>query len=389
MRVWWTTAYYELVKISRMRSVLAILIGMPLLLILLLGSAFDTEIKQAKVVVFNADQGDMKASIDTFWQEADLGLYIEVLQAKSANDVQDWVREGLADYGVSIPSAFSEKVRSGNAAEWLTFEGRYAEKNIAAEAAVNRYMSSVNLQLAAIRLMGAEQAAEAFGQAGTSASNEAAIAVHNLGMGNSRIFGETTAIQYYSATYLIMFLLYGGMTAVISLINQRESGTLHRLYAIPSSFRIIVFGIVFGACMLAALQAIVVILFTTYVYDVNWGGHYGAIALICLLATAAGVGLAITVASFVHNKKSTQTMFSIIVLSMTFLSGGMVTGIENMVGGANKLTINHWASSTLRAIMNGSSQTEVWQGIGVLSLIALGLLIVAVVRLPKVVKRHA
>lgn len=49
MPAWWTAAYYELIKYTRMRSVLIILIGLPLLLILLLGSAFDTEIKPLKL----------------------------------------------------------------------------------------------------------------------------------------------------------------------------------------------------------------------------------------------------------------------------------------------------------------------------------------------------
>jgi ABC-2 type transport system permease protein len=75
MRAWWTTAYYELIKYSRMRSVLIILIGLPLLLILLLGSAFDTEMKPSKVALYIADQGEMRASIDSFWNDDAKALY--------------------------------------------------------------------------------------------------------------------------------------------------------------------------------------------------------------------------------------------------------------------------------------------------------------------------
>ncbi|MGO4543714.1 ABC transporter permease [Paenibacillus sp. 2TAB23] len=385
MRAWWTTVYYECVKYSRMRSLLVILIGLPLLLILLLGSAFNTDIKPAKVAVFNADHGNMREGVSLFWEEAAAGPYIKVLQAKSASEVQDWVREGTVDYGVSIPSDFSLQVEAGKASEWLTYAGRYEEKNIAADAVVNRYLSTVNLQLAAALTLGVTNAGDI--QKDSSAENS--ILVHNLGMGDSEIFGETSAIQYYSAAYLIMFLMYGGMAAAIALINQRESGTLQRMYTNPSSFRMMMLGIICGAGMLAALQAIVILAFTSFVYDVDWGGQYGIIALICLLTAAAGVGLGITIASFAQNKKTTQTFFSIIVFSMTFLSGGMMTGIEKMVGGANKLTINHWASTSLRAVMTGTGQTEVWQEIGVLALFALSLLIIAIIRLPKVVKKYA
>lgn len=390
MRVWWTTAYYELIKYSRMRSVLILLIGLPLLLILLLGSAFDTEIKPAKIAYFNEDQGELKPSIDAFWNDEADQPHIKVLQAKSESEVKDWVREGQADFGVFIPAIFSKLVMDGDAAKWLTFSGRYEEKNIAADAFVDRYMSNVNMKLAAMKTLGTAEVSGAGAQNGNSAAAaESPIIIHNLGMGDSEFFGETSAIQYYSAAYLIMFLLYGGMSAAIALLNQKETGTLHRLYAIPHSFRMIVFGIIVGAVMLAALQAVVIVAFTTYVYDVDWGRQFGAIALICLLTTAAGAALAITIASIARTRKTTQTLFTIIVFSMTFLSGGMMTGIERMVGGANKLTINHWANESLRAIMSGTADSEVWHGIGILGLIAIALTIIAIVRLPKVVKQHA
>ena len=117
------------------------------------------------------------------------------------------------------------------------------------------------------------------------------------------MFGETTAIQYYSVAYLIMFLLYGGMTAGIALLDQKSNGTLQRMYAIPTSFRAVVFGIITGAVMLAALQAIIIILFTHYVYGVDWGGHYDLITLICLLTTTAGAGLSIIIASLLVRLK--------------------------------------------------------------------------------------
>ena len=388
MRVWWTTAYYELIKYSRMRSVLIILIGLPLLLILLLGSAFDTEIKPAKVALYVADQGEMKPGIDSFWNDEAIKPYIKVLKAESEGEVQDFVREGIADYGVFIPADFSKRLLAGDKANWLTYSGRYEEKNIAADTVVNGYMAKVNMRLAAVEKLGLELAAEADEANSRAAAGESPITTRNLGSGDSQEFGETSAIQYYSAAYLIMFLLYGGMSGALALLNQRESGTLQRMYAIPGSFRAIVFGIIVGAVMLAALQAVVIVTFTAYVYDVEWGSHFGWITLICLFTTAAGEGLAITIASFARTRKTTQTLFTIIVFSMTFLSGGMMTGIETMVGGADKLTINHWANASLRAIMSGTDTSAVWSEIGMLGLIALILSIIAVVRLPKVVKQH-
>lgn len=250
-------------------------------------------------------------------------------------------------------------------------------------------MGQLNLQLAVVETLGPD-ALETFKETISEAKTIVPpISTYNLGAGDNQSFGKTTSLQYYSAAYLIMFLLYGGMTAAIALLNQRENGTLQRMYAISGSFRSIVFGIIVGAVLLAALQAVIIVAFTAYVYGVDWGNHFMWITLICLLTTAAGAGLAITIASIARTVKTTQSLFGIIVFSMTFLSGGMITGIERLVGGANKFTINHWANESLRAIMSHSDTSNVWREIGVLSLIALVLTIIAVIRLPKVVKQHA
>ena len=388
MREWWITAYYEVLKYSRMRSVLVILIVLPLLLIILLGSAFDSELKPAKVAVFIADQGELRSSMDAFWSDDKIKSYIKLIAADSEKEVQNFVREGIADYGVFVPADFSTRLIAGETTKWLTYSGRYSEKNMTVEAVVNSFMVNVNLQLAAIETLGSDQAivAETYN---TQAANSSAVTVGTLGSGENKVFGETSAIQYYSVAYLIMFLLYGGMTAGIALLDQKNNGTLQRMYAIPTSFKAVVFGIITGAVMLAALQAITIILFTHYVYGVDWGGHYDLITLICLLTTTAGAGLSIIIASIVGSIKTMQSLFTIFAFSMAFISGGMAAEIENMVGNANKWTINYWANVGLRGIMNETDTSLIWNDIGMLALIVFILSALAVIRLPKVVKNNA
>ncbi|WP_028611174.1 ABC transporter permease [Paenibacillus harenae] len=384
MRIWLTTAYYELVKYSRMRSVLIILIGLPLLLILLLGSAFDTEIKPAKLALYVGDQGELSASVNEFWIDDSIASYIKVIKADSEREVQDFVQEGTADYGVYVPADFSKRVMAGEKAEWQTFSGRYAEKNIAADAVVNSYMANINLQLAATAALGSGAAVQSAGP-----RDEPPLMIGTLGNPEDRLFGETSAMQYYAAAYLIMFLLYSGMSAALALLQQKEDGTLQRMYALPVSFRTVVSGILTGAVFLAALQSIVIITFTKYVYHVQWSSQFLWIALICLLTTASGVGLAIIVASIAGSAKSTQTLFSILVFTMTFVSGGMMAGIQDRIGITGKLSVNHWANESLRALMSGSDFSAVSHEIGILAVIASVLFMIAMMRLPKVVKKHA
>ncbi|WP_424765913.1 ABC transporter permease [Paenibacillus sp. sgz302251] len=388
MRTWWTTAYYELLKYSRMRALLIILIGLPLLLIFLLGSAFDQDIKPAKVALYIEDQGAMRAGIEQFWNSDDVKPYIEVLTASSGENVQDLVQAGSADYGVVVPSEYSERAVAGDTANWLIFSGRYEEKNIAADAVVNSYMVRANLMLAAAETLDPATVA------GAELPNEGVrsrslLAVKTLGDGDNAVFDSTSAMQYYAVAYLIMFLLYGGMSAAISLMSQKKGGTLHRIYAMPASFKAFVLGIITGSVALAAIQAIVIVTFTAVAFGVDWGSHFGLVTLICLFTTAAGAGLAIIIASFAGTEKTTQTLVTIAIFAMTFLSGGMVADIRGVVGDVAKWTINHWATDSLRAIMNGTDLSLVWHEIGVLAIIAVLLSTIAIIRLPKVVSYRA
>ncbi|MDQ0112934.1 ABC transporter permease [Paenibacillus harenae] len=388
MRIWWTTAYYELLKYSRKKTLILILIVLPLVLIYMLGSAFDTEIKPAKVIVYNADRGELRASVDAFWSNDEIKPYVRFLAAKEEGDVQPSVTESESDYGVVIPADYSSRVLKGETVSWRTYSGRYVEKNLAVESVIDSYLTELNMQMSAQAILGPETGSEQ-AAVGEPDAAEPFVLVGMLGGDKNQIFRSVSAMQYYAATYLIMFLLYGGMLAAIELLNQHKNGTLQRMFTMPFSFIQLVLGIVTGSFLVAALQAIIIVLFTKFVYDVNWGTNYGWLFLISLLTTAVGAGIAIIIASFAKTVKTTQTVFGIVAFSMTFVSGGMIADIDVIIGDASKWTVNHWANEGLRAIMNGSSWSGYSQEVAILAMIAAVLSVFAMIRLPKVVKQHA
>lgn len=388
MYAMWITAVYELKQYFRDTSFLLISLGLPLLLIFILGNALDMEIKPAKVVIYMDDQGELREGIEQFWAEPSLSTYIKLLDADSAQEVESKVKDGKADYGVIVPANFSELVMSGKTAEWTVFPGRNEEKNLAAETVIDKYLSAINLKLATIAITGpdAAQYTSAYSETDQSTSNQTSLVkVGSLGAGSSQVFDSVSAIQYYSAANLILFLLTNGMIAANAVLEQRRKGTLQRLYAAPVSIRAIIAGIICSAFIMSIIQAAVIILFTTYVYNVKWGDHYGLIVLICLLTIIASIGLAFIIASFKLTRKMINTIFTVIVFSMTFISGGMIAGVGGLLSGADRFTLNYWSNASLRSIMNGSDTATIIGEITVLAVVALTLATLAALRLPKVV----
>lgn len=64
--------------------------------------------------------------------------------------------------------------------------------------------------------------------------------------------GETySAFQYYAAAMLIMFLLYSGLSASISLSEEKRKKTLYRLNSMPVSTLEIFMGKIAGNSLVA------------------------------------------------------------------------------------------------------------------------------------------
>jgi len=392
MHAMWVTALYEFKKYIRNRSLLLLMIGLPLLLIFILGSALDIQIKPAKVALYLEDQGELAEGIGSFWDDPALTPYVMPMKEDSQQQVESLVKAGKADYGVVVPAHFSEEVIAGQSAEWIVFPGRNADKNMAAEAVIDHYMTDANLELAKLALAGAASVSAkhepdnpAVGE-GVGEGADSYVKVGTLSAGSNQIFDSVSAVQYYAAAYLIMFLLYNGMIAADAVLDQRREGTLQRLYAVPVSFRGIIAGIICGAFMLSIFQAAAILLFTTYVYGVDWGGSFGLIGLICLLTIVASMGFAFFITSFKLSRKTVNSIFTFAVFSMTFMSGGMMAGVGSLLGGADRFTLNYWSNASLRSIMNGSDTDTVIGQIIVLAIIAFVLVLLAAVRLPKVVK---
>ncbi|MWC26778.1 ABC transporter permease [Paenibacillus sp. MMS18-CY102] len=387
MGAWWTLARYELLKFSRMRSVLAILFGLPLLIILLLGNAFSSEMKPAKVALAIQDQGVLSEQIKTYWHSEAISKFVAIDDVASEEKVKELVESEAVDYGVIVPATFSSDVMAARPTRWQLLPGGKDEKNIAVQSVVDRFLTEAELRQSAA--MAGYPLPQGDDTAAADATDQALVAVGTLGAGEDTAFGSVSAIQYYAGAYLIMFLLYAGMSGSTALLTERERGTLQRIFSQPVSAISVMSGKLGGAFLLGILQAIVIVGFTAGVYGVRWGAHLEMLALVCILTVIAGIGLALIVASIVRTVKAMQSVFSIISFVAAFVSGSMVVGLGGIIDKIGRFTINYWAMKGLRGIMMGTAGADVWGQIGVLAAIAAVLITVGAIRLSKVVKQHA
>lgn len=371
----WTIAIYELKRYWRMKFLFVMLIITPLLLIFILGSALsedfrvtDRAIEPLDLYLYDADAKEISFALQQFLETEPIKEMIHVHYVDSIERVEEAIKEREGQFGLMIPHGFNEAVMSRNEAELKLFLGYSQVKNRTAETIIRSFLDELNR----VQATGAVVAALSLGKnmmeesaLSSSTSQDYVIS------GKLHREKDFSAVQYYTSTMLIMFLLYTGLTAAISLVEEREKHTLERLHSLPITSYHIFLGKLLGNVLLAFIQAGIILVFTAMVYDVDWGESIGYIILILLLTIFASMGMALLVSFIFHNVKTLGSVFSAFIGVMTFIAGGMVPHTEGVFATLQQFTVNYWAHQGLIQLMLGQEPSHIYHNL--LYLFAIGL----------------
>jgi len=374
MRIILWMAWNEIVQLLRIRTVIIMLLGLPLMLIFLLGNALESDHKPVKLSVYANDAEQLGVTAKQYVTSSVAEAYVMPQMRDSENQVEEDLLSGKADFGFVAANG-----------EIHYYPGKFDERNMVAESILDRYVAEIDINQSIAIVISQSNAATAIDSAASAPNAHSLVQIGNLIQGDAADFSSFSALQYYSVAYLIMFLLYAGMNGAISLTEEREKGTLLRLYAMPVSLNEMLIGKLIGIMFFAFIQAAVIVLFTKGVYGVDWGSSYGGIALICTLVSLATVCFAVILASFIRSRRAIESIFSLMITVMTFLSGGMIADLGPTIRNIGKYTINHWANEALRGMMAGGALLDNWQAVVILGAITATLLALSVVRFRKAV----
>lgn len=378
----WIVARTEIVRMMRTRAFYFVLFVLPFMLILILGSALDgtfgeedVEIVPVRVAVLLEDRGELQDGIRTFLDSPDIVRYIKTVSVSAREEAEASVRSGETDFGLVVPAGFGESVIRGHNANWEFLYGRSSFKNRTAETVLGSFIEQTNTIQAVHIVLGAEKAGDlqaAGGNAAAGASGDTGVRAGSLNKEKK----SASAIQYYAAAELIMFLLYGGMLAASSLTKERDEHTLARLSMMPVPPSAVLSGKIIGQGILALIQAGVIIAGTSLLYGVDWGSSYGLLAVVIVLSIVSSMSLALLVTLLVKSRKAIISVFQTLIIIMTMLSGGFMP-VDGLLAKIGLFTVNHWASDSILRIMLESGTQDVLRNIAVLGMIAAGLLLVS------------
>ena len=377
MRTIGTLIHHELRRMIRAKETFWLLIFMPLLLIFILGNAlsgfFDFEDRRIDPVAVGLVVLD-EASAETAGAlgSEEMAKWLSVRGYPDKERMQDALENGEIGYGVVVPEHFAEKVASGSEAVWELYPGRNADNNRMAESVIGALLDRINFVQSAAIALGSPQAAEAAAAGATAAAGDY-VKVMSPDMSGR----DYSALQYYAAHMLVMFLLYAGMAAGLSIVEEKESRTMDRIYAAPVKPSHVLAGKIAGHGLVGIGQTLIIIVFTLAFYGVEWGSRYVQLLAACLFTVAASVSLAVIIAALAPKVRTYQMIFMALTMGMTFLSGGFTPELGSFLERMGEFTLSYWASQNFIHLMLGSADAIVREHLTVLGCASAGLFLIA------------
>lgn len=374
-----TIAWFELKRMLRIKTVLLNQFLLPILLIFILGTSLSSVFegrqelnwKPMKVAIVQQGNADEQQIWNSFISWPSLDELLNSFSAESREEAQRMLRSGEADFAVVVPADFEQRIVTGGQTMLELIRGRDATRNMVAESLFNNYVKQINTGQAVTMIMMDTPLQEGtWEQWYSHGASEGLLKPGKLGK-----HGSYTAFQFYAVSMLIMFMLYCGMTVSHSLNNEKSFGTLARMYAAPIHGNHIFFGKILGNMLVSMVQVLFIIMATRWIFGVNWGSHPWLLAIICMLVIFISMCMAVILTFSITAPSVASTVISMMIVVMTFISGGMTPQLPGWLNVIGKGTVNYWGMEGMLLLMqNGPAQ--IWPSISALCAIALGLLLI-------------
>lgn len=321
MRKLWTLTAYDLLQRVRDRSVLIYGLVVPLALMyvfnLTFGGTEDLEL-QPVTVAAAVPPGDQLAASVVRALAASKALEIAVEEV-AADEAAARVAAGDADVALVVPEGFAAQVMAGN--------GPAVEVTESAEAGLESdiVLSVVDGVLA--ELAAGSVAAAAAAEAGVPQDRLNAVAQRVAGQGPAigLVEGRASDEQLSTSGALVagqagLFLLFTVGFGVLSLVAEREQGTLARLRSMPMPAGLVVAAKALSGFLLGVVSTAVLLTLGSLFFDVSFGSPV-ATAVLVLSAVAAGTSLTFIVARVARTSEQANTVQSIVALVLGIAGG--------------------------------------------------------------------
>lgn len=346
-----TVAFKDLRVLSRDIAAVGVMLGMPMILILILGSAFGGLAGEsgfnAHAAIVNLDSGGAGAAGEQSGTATDVGAEIvtglvdneaiadifEIEERDDADAVRAEVERGDIVAALIIPEDFTDSVNAGDPVELEVLKDPGSELAANIWESIVRSIGADISRISVIAQTAGQTAAElrlepqlvgatvqsAVEQA-SAQDSERPIQVTQTSR-TTPTDTQVVGMDFYAVSMTSMFLVFGAMFGAFAFITERREQTLMRLLTTPTSRSAVIGGKMLGIWVVGLLQFTVLYGFTSLAFGVDWGDDPVATFTVAGTMLVAVTGLAVLIASIAKTERGAGGFGSLIVQLMALIGG--------------------------------------------------------------------
>ena len=322
----------EAKHILRDKRTMLILFGMPIVLMLLFGFAITNDVKNVRTVV-------VTSQIDHLTQAAVERLaaseYFTIVKTVPTPKEAEWlIRSQKADLSIIFAHDFASK-KSG-----VQFIVDGSDPNMAQQWTAYAQQVIVNSQLSIV---------------------------------NSKLLYNPrmkSAYNFVPAIMGMLLLLICSMMTSVSIVKEKERGTMEVLLVSPIRPLMIIVAKVVPYLLLALLILAIILLMSATVLDVPLQGSLGWILVVSLIYILLALSLGLLISNIAQTQFVALLVSAMVLLLPTVMLSGMLFPVESMP------TILQWVSAVIppryyiqamrKLMIMGVGISEVWQEVMIL-----------------------
>lgn len=375
MRATITIAAKDVKERVRDRSAIVLAIVVPLGMAFILNatlSGITDGSFETRIAVYDADEGPVA---DGFWEVMDSVEdqgFATVVRASSEDAARLLVDDGEVAAAVLIPSGFSAAVGANEPAELVVVTNPDDPIGAdVAEAITTGYAEEINaVRLSVATALATEDSvdlAEVSQLAEAAQARATPVALQGIEAAESGFDIAT----FFAMGIAVFFLFFTVQFGILSLIDEREAGTMARLLAAPIRKQSILLGKLLASFAIGVTATVVLWLATSLVMGASWGNWFGVFLLIIAgVAAAMGLTAAIAMSAKTAEQAGALTAFIVVVFGIV---GGVFFPVNQAAGVlsvASRLTPHFWLMDGFQDLSAGSSVAAVLPALGAVVLFA-------------------
>lgn len=300
MKEFWSFIIKETQHIMRDRRTMMILFGMPIILMLIFGFAISTDVRNVRTVVVMSQIDHQTQRMINALDESE---YFKVLyKVHTPAEAEQLIRNQKADMGIVFSTDFASK----HGGVQLIIDG--TDPNMAQQ--YNNYAS----QIMGTQLMNVMQR--------KSPSAIALKMLYNPQMKSS--------YNFVPGIMGILLMLICAMMTSISIVREKERGTMEVLLVSPVRPFLIILAKAVPYLVLAFVVLLAILLMSRYVLFVPIAGSLWLILLVSTIYIFMALSLGLLISTIAKTQMAALLMSAVMLLMPCTMLSGMMFPIESM-----------------------------------------------------------